>query len=79
MFPTESSIPIDKIEIEPISPTCVRLVAWSNGKRLLTLTADPHDRVGFRRMLELPEVFLAIGAGEEQDNVLSEVRSRRDA
>lgn len=77
MFPNEVTVHVDKIEIEPISPTCVRLVAWSNGKRLITLTSDPNDREHFRRMMEVPEVFLCRQAGLGKDEVLGDIRSRR--
>lgn len=79
MFPAAAAaaIEVERFEIDVISPECVRLVAWSNGKRLMTLTADPRDRDQFRRMMEVPEVFLGIQAGGDRQEIWTDIRSRR--
>lgn len=79
MMPTlkDLGLEFEKFEIEWISASCVRLVGWAAGERMLVLTADPKDQEDLRELLEVPEVMYCQQAGLDREEVWKLIRSRR--
>lgn len=79
MLPTleDLGLKFERFDIEWISESCVRLVGWAGGERMLTLTADPRDQEDLRELLQVPEVFYCSQAGLDRDDVWKLIRRRR--
>lgn len=79
MLPSWDLIPsVERIELEYLSESCVRLVEWTGAGRGMTLIADPRKPAELRELLGLCEVLLSSRAGIDPETTLGSIRERRD-